>query len=311
METAKLKEYVKSLYELESSLYSQRKVYQEIDRNCNTIRYSYKRTEEIPHEEPAPENAKYVTTISIIFFMLLFLMVSCAQNGHSTGLFFILVTLFSSWVLGPIVGFIVGLAAKKIVELVRMKKQLKELEAVNRAIDRRNEEIRASNETNRMLARKKAEIMEGQLNEIARRIRETEKVLQQYYALGIIFEKYRNLVAISSIYEYLASGRCEELGGPHGAYNMYEEEVRQKMILDRLDDVLDSLSRIQSHQSMLYQAIQNGKFTLNQIQRELRQMSSGIQNIENNSQITAYNSRITAENTRFIKNLEIFKLLCD
>lgn len=41
----------------------------------------------------------------------------------------------------------------------------------------------------------------------------TERTLKQYYDRNILFAKYRNLIAVSSIYEYLQSGRCSTLEG--------------------------------------------------------------------------------------------------
>ena len=99
------------------------------------------------------------------------------------------------------------------------------------------------------------------------------------------------------------------MGGPHGAYNVYEEEIRQNMIISKLDDVINSLSRIENNQSMLYDAIWKGNLALQQMQQAIQEMSSSIQNIENNSEITAYNSKITAENIRFMKKLQIYEML--
>ena len=38
------------------------------------------------------------------------------------------------------------------------------------------------------------------------------------YGYDVIFSKYRNVVALSTFYEYLAAGRCETLEGTTGAY---------------------------------------------------------------------------------------------
>lgn len=61
-----------------------------------------------------------------------------------------------------------------------------------------------------------------------------EKSLDSLYEMGIIYPKYRNLVAVSTIYEYLSSGRCDRLDGPDGAYNLYEMELRQNIVIGQL-----------------------------------------------------------------------------
>mgnify|MGYP007024707781 CR=1 FL=1 len=57
--------------------------------------------------------------------------------------------------------------------------------------------------------------------------------------MGRFFPKYRNLVAVSQIYEYILSGRCTELGGYQGAYNLYEQETRMDIVIMRLDDIYE------------------------------------------------------------------------
>ena len=63
-----------------------------------------------------------------------------------------------------------------------------------------------------------------------RKITEAEELLKKtfatrndLYAYDVIFGKYRDVVALSSFYEYLMSGRCTSLVGATGAYNIYED----------------------------------------------------------------------------------------
>ena len=85
--------------------------------------------------------------------------------------------------------------------------------------------------------------------------------LQKIYGIGIVYAKYRNMVAMVTFYDYLASGRCETLAGPNGAYNRFEDEIKWNVIITKLDDIVVSLDKIQDNQFMLYQKmcdIQNG-----------------------------------------------------
>lgn len=68
-------------------------------------------------------------------------------------------------------------------------------------------------------------------------LRETQSVLENVYSADVIYPKYRNLPALTSIYEYLITGRCEGLTGPHGAYNLYEDEVRKDNVPFELSDL--------------------------------------------------------------------------
>ncbi len=92
----------------------------------------------------------------------------------------------------------------------------------------------------------------------AAKLEESKALLQQMYSIGVIYPKYQNLIAISSFYDYLMSGRCSELEGHEGAYNIYEMEARLDHIVTQLDIVIAKLDKIQQNQYMLYRAIQEG-----------------------------------------------------
>jgi len=103
----------------------------------------------------------------------------------------------------------------------------------------------------------------------------------------LVFPKYRNLVAITAIYEYLASGRCERLEGADGAYNLYEMELRQNIVIGQLSAIIDNLEEVKENQFTLYQELTASNNTLNQLVKEMREMKS-------NTRMTAYYSHITA-----------------
>lgn len=86
-----------------------------------------------------------------------------------------------------------------------------------------------------------------------------KKRLVELYNQDIIFPKYRNIIAVNQTSEYLDSGRCSELEGPNGAYNLYESELRQNIIIDKLDIVINQLDQIRQNQYYIYQAIRDTK----------------------------------------------------
>lgn len=114
-----------------------------------------------------------------------------------------------------------------------------------------------------------------------------EKALDNLYNENIIFPKYRNLVAITAINEYLLSGRCKTLEGPDGAYNLYETELRQNIIITQLSNILDNLEQIKCNQFSLYQELQKSNAIINEILVETR-------NMNNTAKLTAYFAGITA-----------------
>lgn len=86
----------------------------------------------------------------------------------------------------------------------------------------------------------------------------TQGILEKIYAADIIYPKYRNLVAVGMFCEYLMSGRCEKLEGHEGAYNIFENELRQNMIVSKLDDVTGRLDELKGNMHFLATSLERG-----------------------------------------------------
>lgn len=114
-----------------------------------------------------------------------------------------------------------------------------------------------------------------------------ECALQELYSQNVIFPKYRDMVAITTINEYLLSGRCYELEGPNGAYNLYEMELRQNIIIGQLSSIVSSLEQIKSNQFSLYQELVKANKTVNDILHE-------VEGVRENTRLTAYFAGVTA-----------------
>ena len=126
---------------------------------------------------------------------------------------------------------------------------------------------------------------------------ESNSVLAKFYEADVIFPKYRNLPALTSIYEYLASGRCEELAGPNGAYNLYESEIRQNMVISQLSEVVSNLESIRANQFMLYQEVNQINANVNAIGAEVQQLAVQSVLLTQLTALNTYYSGISAVNT--------------
>lgn len=135
------------------------------------------------------------------------------------------------------------------------------------------------------------------MQEIEKYCIETEDVLKKMYSNNIIYPKYQNLVAVGMFCEYFDSGRCVTLEGHEGAYNIYENEIRQNIIISKLDDIIYKLDSIERNQYFVYQAIQNSNKTIKKISKELL---SQIDRIEDNQYLNSYYSKVAARNTEFL-----------
>lgn len=98
------------------------------------------------------------------------------------------------------------------------------------------------------------------------------KVRKQLYDMDIIFPKYRNLPCVATMLEYLQSGRCSELEGPAGAYNLYESELRANLIISRLDNIAAVLEKIKNTQYNLYQSALRCEKTIEATNEQMKSM---------------------------------------
>ena len=154
--------------------------------------------------------------------------------------------------------------------------------------------------------------VEHEVGQLDKHLSETQQILKKLYDLDYIFPKYRNFAAICSIYEYFVSGRCTELTGADGAYNLYESELRQNLIIERLDKIIDSLEVIKENQYALYSELERTNEILNGISSDMRELVSTVRRIEITANriedavhITNYYTQVTAQNTKALKYIAL------
>ena len=111
----------------------------------------------------------------------------------------------------------------------------------------------------------------------------------------------------------IATGRCTQLQGHEGAYNLYEDERLKKIIIEKLDLISEQLNSLQGSMYYLGQALEEcnsklvdlenvSKQTLNSIntsnsivQKQLTSMQGSLNSIDTNTANAAYYSKIGAE----------------
>ena len=152
------------------------------------------------------------------------------------------------------------------------------------------------------------EILDNEIAGTEELLKKTFAARNELYSYDIIFGKYRDVVALSSFYEYLMSGRCSSLDGADGAYNTYENEIRMNRVIAQLDTVVSSLEDIKQNQYMMYQELRNINTSLHHLNSTMDKALTSIQGIEanttsmneymehisNNSDVIAYNTAVTA-----------------
>lgn len=132
---------------------------------------------------------------------------------------------------------------------------------------------------------------------LEKQLDDTSNALKKLYSINIIHPKYQNLIAIASFCEYFETGRCTQLEGHEGAYNIFENEVRLDKIITNQERILDSLDQIKNNQYTLYCAMRESQYHLERISGKLDRVMSLSEQTAQNSAITAYNTKCSADNT--------------
>lgn len=125
--------------------------------------------------------------------------------------------------------------------------------------------------------------------------------LQELYSYGIIYKKYQTLEACTAILEYLESGRCYKLTGPHGAYNKFDLEVSMGNVISELKNINISVRTIIENQAELQYITRNIAKNvidmtddINNICSQTNIVYDKIDEIMNNTKISAFSSNILA-----------------
>lgn len=302
MNVAQMKEYLKNICVLEGNVYGMQRLRSRLQYEVNSLKnYAGEPEIIIPTQE---------YTFSDAFEMIK------AFSGGGIGLgaigaivaviFFdyrpILSTVF---IKGPIIGCIIGVVVAVIWSYVDKKCIEKENhDNLQREVEENNR-IRRNNDIERQARNQKANIIQKEINILEQNIDKTRSTLAEYYNKNIIYRKYWNYVAVASFLEYFDSGRCTVLEGHEGAYNLFENEIRQNMIIEKLDEVIQRLDEIKNNQYILYSEIQKQNQTVNRITSTVKSCANTLTSLEKSNQIIEYNSQITASNTELFKWLTI------
>lgn len=70
--------------------------------------------------------------------------------------------------------------------------------------------------------------------------------LNGLYEQNIIHPQYRNIEAVTAFYSYISTGRCAALEGPGGAYNLYEEQLKQDKSDAYIKDLTSKISELET-----------------------------------------------------------------
>lgn len=291
------KTYLENIIELEKHTYLQRETIDELDQRIDRLGHA----EYISRTEVTRE-ADWVLNLLTIGFV-------CVPCG---AIIYGIKGLFSDFISGAISGIfqgaIIGLVVAAVISTVKyFIEKSKEDETQERwdtsyyqkksADDKR---VASENEVKARLVALR--------DELNKQYDKTRATLEQYYSVGVLYPKYHTMNAVCSIYEYFMSGRCTELTGHEGAYNLYESELRSNIIISKLDDILVNLESIKSHQFMLYSALCEGNKKIDNLLAESERQTQLASFTAEQSAIAAYNSAEASRELNQLKWLNTYEI---
>lgn len=324
MNTTQLKEYMGYIVDMEKNCYLQNNVAKDIQQRISSLDYPI---ESYPCPA-APEPVKKSGAMgSILIFILCIIM--CAA-GTFVGAFLLTAALFILSLGGnlfnimydaiPITGGVVGLCITGYFSyhmLTADSHKSKEYHKKLLSYENECKEVQKKNEAagidyfERM---NKIAVWKGELAKIMQSYNASRNALEKMYAKDIVYSKYRNLIAVCSLYEYIVSGRCFLLEGPDGAYNVLENEIRLDNIIIKLENIVNLVNSIKQNQYTLYCAIQDtNKHSAeliqstermsNQITGQLSGINNKLSNVEERSSITAFCAERTQKEVEYMNRM--------
>lgn len=109
--------------------------------------------------------------------------------------------------------------------------------------------------------------------------------LEQIYDYDILEKKYRNIVAVASLYEYLKHERTRSLqrtGNDEGAYNIYEMEIRLNKIVTNTDTIIQKLDVVIKNQYEIADTLREAKNSIDNLVISVNNASKQLSNRINN-----------------------------
>ena len=138
-------------------------------------------------------------------------------------------------------------------------------------------------------------------DEIFQELQKARGTLQQIYSMNIIPEKYRNIEAVATFYEYLTSRRCDKIAGHGGIYDTYEVERLKIEELKRLAMIDQRLSNIEDTNRHIYREMQQANKTLTGINNTLTNIESQVEDINKNTAMIAVSQQQAAASLNWIE----------
>lgn len=265
-----------------------------------------------------PWIAKYGAFLTIGLCIILAIIASVSKNNTTafvTGI--IAGSLHLIYVLAIIIS---GIAHAKDVSFYKKvyNEELKKAKEYNKQIDEdyekrlknydlnKNNEVTKMDESRKILLARREKYLKYELT--------AKEAYEKVLNTSFVHPKYRDIVPICQFIDYLDTKRCWELIDVNGCYNKYEEELRQNLIISKLDNIESHLQQIESNQQMLARTLKsidaNCRSVYNiacNVEDKLGDLKENMNAIHSCQQIIAkYNAEIASNTEQIINDMAYY-----
>ncbi|MBQ9742176.1 MAG: hypothetical protein IJV88_00685 [Ruminococcus sp.] len=308
MSSEKVKEYLGMALDMEKNIYIQEKMLSNLEQEIESLGRNRKISS--PEKERAEVGfAKYIFATALIMCFIGYMVEMVNGVESSEGIFSGFFAIFEAinlnllwWTIsGAIIGLLLSLFVFAMKQGVYNDEYKAELNEYRKEVEKDDSRVREEN------IRKKALIKEYDC--LYEKYEESYDNLEKFYGYNIINEEYRNLVAIATIYQYFCDKRTYSLGfdpktGDEGAYNKYNHERRQDIIIDKLDDIAEKLDTIIDNQRIVVNTLRDAN---NRIERLSSGIKSGMRRIEgavnNQTAVLSYNDERKIAEQKYLSRI--------
>lgn len=236
MTQQELKNCILILNDMEQNIYMMTRMGEKLDEEINKLRnkeYSY----------PDKPEKRRVFKPSVLACMFMF-------NPIAMFLYDLIVVEFDGFLkILPIIVYVLLLPINIIVGIIyyfykkpKIEAELKEEEEIYRRNCEEYEKICAGIDMNRRKDNEKAEALTEQKNNLLKRKAESEEKLKTFYDKIDIHEKFRGIVPMSYMAEYITLGIATKLEGSDGLYYLIMKDIKDTefkyTITSKLDEII-------------------------------------------------------------------------
>lgn len=199
--------------------------------------------------------------------------------------------------IGGLLGFVVAWSLARIPGQAKYKKKV-ELAEKQYQRERENYKLRLSQEKERVnneIQLKNYILMQKEILED--KLCESQELLVSFYGTLGIDERFRNIVPIGYMYEFIRLGIARELGGDKGLYYLIMQELRWDQLNCTLQEISNKLDQIINNQKLLYQELVNINHACDYLVENAVYSAKLLADTKKQAEKSAINSEVTAYNT--------------